>query len=275
MTQVVVLHGWSDSSESFDPLIAFLKENGFSVASLFLGDYISLRDDVRIEDVARRMEEVVREKMARSKGAKDRLDKTFDLVVHSTGGLLARRWISEYYKSTKCPVRNLLMLAPANFGSRLAHKGRSMLGRLFKGNLTTGFQVGEEMLYALELASPFQWELAQKDLFVPEDGGDSTAFYGPKKTRPFVIVGTHPYSQLSRKLNQRKRVGRHSPGSCGESQFAGHNRRFHDESERTADSKVVSPRGGRIEISACGAAGSRSRQRHRSASRRPFQRRCI
>lgn len=198
MKQVVVLHGWSDDSDSFKPLIAFLKKNGFNVTTLFLGDYVSLRDDVRIEDVGRRMEEVIREKMAKPASAKDRLEPTFDLVVHSTGGLLARWWISEYYKDRKCPVRNLVMLAPANFGSVLAHTGRSMLGRLFKG-FKTGFEVGEEMLHSLELASAFQGDLADRDLF-RENGSDSTVFYAPDKVRLFVITGTHPYGGRARKL---------------------------------------------------------------------------
>ena len=165
---------------------------------LFLGDYTSLRDDVGIEDVARRMEQVVREKMAKPPVARDRLDNTFDLIVHSTGALLARWWISQYYKAQPCPVRNLLMLAPANFGSALAHTGRSMIGRIFKG-YKTGFEVGEEMLHALELGSSFQWDLAQRDLFI-STRGESTAYYGPEYTRPFIIVGTHPYEQLTRKL---------------------------------------------------------------------------
>ena len=198
MTQVVVLHGWSDESKSFKPLTAFLKKNGYKVTPLFLGDYMSLRDDVRIEDVGRRMEEVVREKMAKPSTARDRLAPTFDLVVHSTGGLLARWWISEYYKDRKCPVRNLVMLAPANFGSVLAHTGRSMLGRLFKG-YKTGFEVGEEMLRALELGSKFQGDLADRDLFL-ENSSDNSVFYGPDKVRPFVITGTHPYGQITRKL---------------------------------------------------------------------------
>ncbi|MEQ9450520.1 MAG: hypothetical protein RJQ07_02950 [Pseudomonadales bacterium] len=199
MKQVVVLHGWSDNSKSFKPLIAFLKKNGLRVTPLFLGDYQSLRDDVQIEDVAQRLEQVVREKMARPPGARDRLDRTFDLIVHSTGGLLARWWIARYYRDKPCPVRNLLMLAPANFGSVLAHTGRTLVGRAFKG-AKSGFEVGEEMLHALELGSRFQMELAQSDLFYPEEGADNTILYGPDKTRPFVITGTHPYKQLTRKL---------------------------------------------------------------------------
>jgi pimeloyl-ACP methyl ester carboxylesterase len=199
MRQVVVLHGWSDSSDSFKPLIAFLKQHGFDVVPLFLGDYVSLRDDVRIEDVGRRMHEVVRERMAKPANARDHLEAPFDLIVHSTGGLLARWWICEYFRDARCPVQNLLMLAPANFGSVLAHKGLSMLGRLFKG-AKTGFEVGEEMLRGLELGSSLQWDLALRDLLVMDGVSDSTSFYGPDKIRPFVIVGTHPYPEPTRKL---------------------------------------------------------------------------
>ena len=199
--QVAILHGWSDSSESFKPLATFLKQNGYRTVPLLLGDYVSLRDDVKIDDVAKRMEEVVRAKMARPAGARDRLDRSFDLVVHSTGGLVARRWISMHYGERTCPVRNLVMLAPANFGSKLAHKGRSMLGRIFKG-WKTGFETGEEMLFALELSSPFLWNLAQADLFVPEGkmAARAPVYYRPDRVRPFVIVGTHPYTELLAKI---------------------------------------------------------------------------
>lgn len=199
MRQVVVLHGWSDSSDSFKPLTGFLKEHGFDVVPVFLGDYVSLRDEVRIEDVGRRMQQVFREKMAKPAGARDHLANSFDLIVHSTGGLLARWWISEYFRDERCPVRNLLMLAPANFGSVLAHKGRSMVGRLFKG-AKTGFEVGAEMLHGLELGSEFQWTLAQRDLLVMDGARDSTVFYGPDKVRPFVVCGTHGYPGLTRKI---------------------------------------------------------------------------
>ena len=196
--QVVILHGWSDDSDSFRPLSRFLKRNGFQTVPVFLGDYVSLRDDVRIEDVAKRMEEAIRSAQRRSR---NRLGATFDLIVHSTGGLVARQWIASNYQDSACPVQNLVMLAPANFGSALAHLGRSMLGRVLKG-WKTGFETGEEMLYALELGSPFQWHLAQQDLFVPEGrtARNTPAFYGADKVRPFVLVGTYPYQDFAARI---------------------------------------------------------------------------
>ncbi|MDJ0879463.1 MAG: hypothetical protein QNI86_12670 [Halieaceae bacterium] len=198
--QVAILHGWSDKSDSFKPLARFLKQNGFQTVFLFLGDYVSLRDDVNIDDVVKRMEEVVREKQARPAGANDRLDKSFDLIVHSTGGLVARRWISKHYANQVCPVKNLVMLAPANFGSKLAHIGRTMLGRVAKG-WSTGLESGEEMLYALELSSEFQWDLVREDLLIEAGSGAGNAVhYGADKVRPFVITGTHPYEERASRL---------------------------------------------------------------------------
>jgi len=197
--QVVILHGWSDSSDSFKPLVKFLKGNGFDPYPLFLSDYISLRNDVKIDDVAKRMQEVVRAAQARS--GQGKLAAKFDMIVHSTGGLVVREWISSYYERQPCPVQNLVMLAPANFGSALAHLGRSMLGRIAKG-WKTGFQTGDEMLYALELASPYQWQLAQADVFVPEGRTPQSApaLYGAEKVRPFVLVGSYPYQDLAARI---------------------------------------------------------------------------
>jgi pimeloyl-ACP methyl ester carboxylesterase len=166
---------------------------------MFLGDYISLRDDVTIDDVTKRMEEVVAERLALPDDAEGKLGPRFHLVVHSTGGLVARRWIARYYDGRLCPVVNLLMLAPANFGSVLAHKGRSLLGRVVKG-WRTGFETGEEMLYALELGSPFLWDLARADLFDEPGRAARQPLYGPERIRPFVIVGTHPYDKLATQL---------------------------------------------------------------------------
>jgi hypothetical protein len=193
--QVAILHGWSDTSKSFRPLVSFLDKNGFKPVPLWLGDYISLDDDVQIQDVAKRMEQVVENKMTN-----EGLKAPFDLIVHSTGGLVARQWLTSYYGDGKnCPVKRLVMLAPANFGSKLAELGQSMLGRVIKG-WNNWFHTGKEMLRALELASAYQWELAQRDLFVPEGESATASPYGKDGVWPFVIVGSHPYNDKLRQI---------------------------------------------------------------------------
>ena len=193
---VLIVHGWSDSSKSFSPLVDFLKSEGFNAIGLWLGDYISLDDDVKIEDVVKRMEWVVRDKLHAGE-----LKAPFDMVVHSTGGLVARQWICTYYLDdvSQCPLKRLVMLAPANFGSKLASMGQSVLGRVLKG-WNNWFHTGKEMLNALELSSPFQWNLVQCDLLVPDDVNDNRSVYGDKGVWPFVIVGSHPYTSALRQI---------------------------------------------------------------------------
>jgi pimeloyl-ACP methyl ester carboxylesterase len=191
--QVAIVHGWSDTSRSFHKLRDFLQANGYAVAEIWLGDYVSMDDDVRVEDVAKRMQSVVRQAIANGD-----LKEPFDLIVHSTGGLVAREWLARFHPTGRnCPVKRIVMLAPANFGSRLASLGKSMIGRLAKG-WNNWFQTGAEMLKGLELASPYQWDLACRDLLDP--AGPGTGPYGAEKVWPFVIVGSRAYPSGLRQI---------------------------------------------------------------------------
>ncbi|MCI0340423.1 MAG: hypothetical protein L0216_04615 [Planctomycetales bacterium] len=191
---VVILHGWSDTSRSFGALANFLRRNGHSPVPIWLGDYVSMDDDVRIEDVAERVEAVVAARLADKT-----LARPFDMVVHSTGGLVSREWVSRFYATRDCPLKRLVMLAPANFGSRLAAMGQSLLGRVVKG-WGNWFHTGKEMLRSLELASPTQWRLARSDLFAPPGAARAAAVYGRESVWPFVITGAHPYTSLLRRV---------------------------------------------------------------------------
>jgi pimeloyl-ACP methyl ester carboxylesterase len=190
---VIIIHGWSDSAHSFKYLSSYLNSRGFNAVDVWLADYISLEDDVRVEDVAKMMEHVINQ--MHSPAAK------YDLIVHSTGGLVAREWISTFYKGrvNECPVQRLIMLAPANFGSKLATLGQSMLGRVLKG-WDNWFQTGKMMLDDLELASLYQWHLAQKDLFALSGNTSGDVFYGAGAIWPFVIIGSHPYQDALRRI---------------------------------------------------------------------------
>lgn len=112
MQQVVIIHGWSDTSESFEPLAGFLQARKIAITPIYLGDYISLDDDVRVEDVAKRMHAVLNERLADGE-----LRAPFDMIVHSTGGLVACQWLADCYPDGDSPARRLIMLAPANHGS--------------------------------------------------------------------------------------------------------------------------------------------------------------
>ncbi len=190
MADVVLLHGWSATGKSMAALTTFLTAAGYRPVDLFIGDYESLYDDVSVEDVAKRMEAAVREKIAAGQ-----LAAPFHLIVHSTGALVARAWLARFYPAGGAPVANFLMLAPANFGSRWAKLGRSLVGRITKGNLKRGLQSGETMLTELEFAADFHWRLTRRDLLAAP-GDPPGAIYSANGCRPFVIVGVHPQDPL-------------------------------------------------------------------------------
>lgn len=195
MASIAVLHGWSDKGDSFRPLRQFLGDRGFPILDIQLGNYISLDDDVRVEDVAKRMDVVVQAMITAGT-----LSPRFDLIVHSTGALVARQWMLDLHKAGRpVPVERFIMLAPANFGSKLAAIGKSMIGRITKG-LGNRLQTGEEMLRALELASPYQWNLTRQDLLDASGQGTATGPYGPGGVRPFVIIGTRAYDSGAQQI---------------------------------------------------------------------------
>jgi pimeloyl-ACP methyl ester carboxylesterase len=189
MPQVVILHGYSDNYLSFQPLQNFLVKAGFDVADIALADYISLEDHVTIEDLAKAFT------TALANNGIATTEKNFDLIVHSTGGLVAREWLSRFFlrRNLPCPLKHFLMLAPANFGSPLAHLGKSMFGRIIKG-WKSDFQTGTHILDALEMASAYSWQLAYHDLFAER------SFYQPESCLTAVFVGSQPYKGGFREL---------------------------------------------------------------------------
>ncbi|WP_457621680.1 esterase/lipase family protein [Persephonella sp.] len=196
----LILHGWSDCSDSFKDLKAFLIKNGIgSVDTIYYADYESREDNVTFEDIIDGLYDRFKEKGFIDKHG----NKTADLnvIVHSTGGLVIRHFIAEYYRHRldRCPVKKIVMLAPANFGSPLAHYGKSLLGRVFKGRYKFGdlFEVGRKLLNGLELASPYQWKLAHLDLLV------ESPYFNRNQIQTFIFVGNKGYSGL-RKLANKK-----------------------------------------------------------------------
>ena len=190
---LVIIHGWSDTHRSFVRLGDRLVAEGIEgdVAHIRLGDYVSLDDDVTFDDLVHALQR------AWLQAGLSTQPRTVDVVVHSTGGLVIRHWMTKFYKPTTNPIRRLLMLAPANFGSPLAHKGRSFVGRVVKGfKSDRRFHTGTHILKGLELASPFSWNLAERDRFSQE------TWYGPGLVLCTVLVGTAGYSGISAAANE-------------------------------------------------------------------------
>lgn len=198
MKPLVIIHGWSDEATSFIPLANAIEQIAHRpVQNLFLGNYISLDDDVQMKDLVQGLARAwKKEKLPTTPGS-------VDVIVHSTGSLVVRDWMHSEYtvNNQKPPVGNLVMLAPANFGSPLAHQGRAVYGRVLKGfNSAKRFQTGGHILKALEMASPYTWDLAQRDRF-------ETNPFGATGVRATVLVGNSGYRGVSSLAN--------SPGSDG------------------------------------------------------------
>jgi hypothetical protein len=236
---VVIIHGWSDTSRSFERLGQHLVDDGSvpGVTHVRLGDYVSLDDDVTFDDLARALQ------TAWKKEGLPTTARSVDVVVHSTGGLIIRHWMTSFFKPSTNPIKRLLMLAPANFGSPLAHKGRSFIGRVVKGfKSDRRFHTGTHLLKGLELASPFSWDLAEVDRF----GSDT--WYGPGRVLCTVLVGTSGYTGISAAANENGTDGTvrvstaHLDPACVRFDFATDPRRpkltFHEPNGATAFARM-------------------------------------
>lgn len=202
---VVLIHGYSAEAAAFDEWRSILGNRGYDITSLHSCSYRSLTNEVTIRDIAEGFDRALRIQAGLDK------DEPFDAIVHSTGMLVIRAWLSAY-SGRRDRLKHLIGLAPATFGSPLAHKGRSWLGAMFKGNRQLGpdfLEAGDRILDGLELGGRFTWDLAHEDVL-----GDDT-FYGPTKRTPYVFIfcGSGSYGGL-RRLAQE-------PGTDGVVRWAG------------------------------------------------------
>ncbi len=205
MRPVILIHGYSDRGESFRPWRDALAGAGYDAHDIPVCSYQTLTNELTVKDIAEGFDRALRERAGLAAG------EPFDAIVHSSGMLVLRDWLTTY-DDRRDRLRHLVALAPATFGSPIAHKGRSWLGALFKGRKALGpdfLEAGDAVLDALELASRFTWDLAHRDLL-----GD-TVTYGPTRNTPFafVLVGAQGYGGLRRLISE--------PGSDGVVRWAG------------------------------------------------------
>jgi len=187
---LVLVHGYASSGNAFSKWRDAIVAAGRNVTDIFIGNYVTLNNEVTVDDIANGFHHALHDKG---------LDQApFDAIVHSTGMLVVRSWLTA--ANPPAPRRGLLKhlvaLAPATFGSPIAAKGRSLLGRIFIGNKDLFgpdfLESGNLVLSNLELGSSFTWNLAHKDLI-------DTKLYGPDNDTPYVFVfdGTNDYGKLA------------------------------------------------------------------------------
>lgn len=199
MAKTLIIHGWSDCSTSFRGVKDMLVTNKIaSEDDIYFVDYESREDGLDFDEISRAFHNRLKQRMLIGNNG-ERIED-LNVIVHSTGGLVLRDWIRKYYSKdpSACPVRRVIMLAPANFGSPLAHRGQSFVGSLVKGRWKVGdfLEVGKQLLNGLELASPYQWDLAHQDLF------SSNAPFGSDSIQCTILVGVNDYEGLRGWINK-------------------------------------------------------------------------
>ena len=192
---IVILHGWNATSASFERLARLLRAEHRDVSIVSLADYLSLEDEVRFDDLTTAMHAAWnRHELPTRTGA-------VDAIVHSTGALVIRDWLQRHSAPDQSPLKHLVMLAPANFGSPLAHKGRSFIARGTLGFIRKRegrpFETGARILKGLELASPYTWRLAERDRF-----GEGGTRYQPGNVLCTVLVGNTGYRGIRSIVNE-------------------------------------------------------------------------
>jgi hypothetical protein len=196
---LVLVHGYASSGAAFSTWRDAFVKAGRKVEEIFIGSYVTLNNEVTVDDIANGFQHALHDKD---------LDRApFDAIVHSTGMLVMRSWLtaSNPVVPRRGLLKHLVALAPATFGSPIASKGRSLLGRIFIGSKQLGpdfLESGNLVLSNLELGSEFTWNLAHKDLI-------DTKLYGPDHDTPYVFVfdGTNDYGKLAEIFMPRDQEG--------------------------------------------------------------------
>jgi hypothetical protein len=204
--KLVLIHGYSDQGPSFDNWAGKLRDRGVDAKEINICNYISLNNEITIPDIA--------EGLAR---ATDTLqwapDQEFDAIVHSTGMLVIRAWLCNSTQRQRY-LKHLIGLAPASWGSPLAHLGRSWLAAILRGNRQFGpdfLNAGNRVLSGLELGSKFTWDLAHRDLLC------ESPLFTTSPASPYVaiFIGNQPYGGIKELVDKPGTDGTVRWSGCG------------------------------------------------------------
>jgi pimeloyl-ACP methyl ester carboxylesterase len=208
---IVLIHGYSAGGLDFSEICNQLNKRGIQLIDINVANYVSLNNEITIKDIAEGLDRALRNNPRLNAG------QEFDAIVHSTGMLVIRSWLTNYgavpsHNNRLKRLKHLIGLAPATWGSPQAHKGRTWIGALVKGNKEPGpdfLNAGDQVLDGLELGSRFTWDLAHLDLLCDPPYYDK----GPNTPYVCVFIGNSPYTGIASIAND--------PGTDGTVRWAG------------------------------------------------------
>jgi alpha-beta hydrolase superfamily lysophospholipase len=179
--RVLFIHGYSETSlGAYFDFPKILNDAGIGVQQIALSAFNSLDDEVTIDDLAAALADHVSDLEATGWNLSNS-----GVICHSTGALVARRWLLN--RRAENPgssiPSHLITMAGANHGSTLAQVGKSLLGYVQKIIQKRIMSVGARVLTDLDYGSDFllrlndEWLIAQndetlKDLYSFSMGGD-------------------------------------------------------------------------------------------------------
>jgi hypothetical protein len=178
ISHVFFVHGYGVRSlDAYARFPAFISSR-FAATNIFLSAFNSLDDAVTCDDLATALARHIAELESASKI--DVARSAF--ICHSTGAIVARRWILNRLQAGKAVPSHLVSIAGANHGSTWAQLGETMAAHVFY-ELAQGTSVGRGVLIDLDYGSEFLLRLNQEwldavngplaTMFVFSMGGDS------------------------------------------------------------------------------------------------------
>ena len=163
---VLFVHGYSVRQfKGYGQFPTLLAAHQIPNSAIMLSAFLSLDDQVTCDDLAAALEDHV----GQFEAAGGTL-KRAAVICHSTGALVARRWILNRVAAGRSLPSHLITFAGAHHGSTLARVGRTILARLFR-NIVEASSVGAGVLADLDYGSSFLWTLNRQWLDTLNAGG--------------------------------------------------------------------------------------------------------
>jgi hypothetical protein len=253
---IVLIHGYSAESRQttaqaiasiYGTLPRALRDayGRNAVVEIDLSRYVTLEDGVTLDDISRALDRALHDGFPRL------LEGPFHVVAHSTGALVIRNWIRRF-SPKPAPIRNLVYLAGASFGSGWAHIAKGQLAKWARRVFQGGAERGLLVLDSLELGS--DWTLDLHLAFL----GSGATMARDYKVQEFVVVGTQADAEwFALPIRYAK-----EDGSDGVVRVSGSNLNFHY--------LRFGPTGEALSLDWRSAAGELDRHLRRSGTRRPF-----